>query len=94
MYASANTLTAAPLDTTLETQAILEKLFGAQAISRAESQALFSAIVHGGGMDEVALHAPTQVAELRDGKVETYALTHRNFGLESAPAFCTPGRAA
>lgn len=47
MYASVNTLTAAPLDATLEKQAILEKLFGAQAISRAKSQALFSAIVHG-----------------------------------------------
>lgn len=47
MYASVNILTAAPFDATLEKQAILEKLFGAQAISRAESQALFSAIVHG-----------------------------------------------
>lgn len=44
-----------------------------------------AAVVHGGGMDEVALHAPTQVAELRNGEVETYELTHADFGLESAP---------
>nr|NMN91646.1 anthranilate phosphoribosyltransferase [Brenneria salicis ATCC 15712 = DSM 30166]RBP61441.1 anthranilate phosphoribosyltransferase [Brenneria salicis ATCC 15712 = DSM 30166]RLM30366.1 anthranilate phosphoribosyltransferase [Brenneria salicis ATCC 15712 = DSM 30166] len=42
-----------------------------------------AAVVHGGGMDEVAIHAPTQVAELNDGKIETYQLTHRDFGLDS-----------
>lgn len=50
-----------------------------------------AAVVHGGGMDEVALHAPTQVAELRDGKVETYELIHRDFGLESAPLSALQG---
>lgn len=44
-----------------------------------------AAVVHGGGMDEVAIHAPTQVAELRDGDIETYQLTHRDFGLDSFP---------
>ncbi|MBX9444889.1 anthranilate phosphoribosyltransferase [Dickeya chrysanthemi] len=42
-----------------------------------------AAVVHGGGMDEVAIHAPTEVAELRDGKVETYQLTPDDFGLDS-----------
>ncbi|ACS85724.1 anthranilate phosphoribosyltransferase [Musicola paradisiaca Ech703] len=42
-----------------------------------------AAVVHGGGMDEVAIHAPTQVAELRDGHIENYTLTHRDFGLDS-----------
>ncbi|ACT07017.1 anthranilate phosphoribosyltransferase [Dickeya chrysanthemi Ech1591] len=42
-----------------------------------------AAVVHGGGMDEVAIHAPTEVAELRDGKVETYSLTPDDFGLDS-----------
>ncbi|AIR67987.1 Anthranilate phosphoribosyltransferase [Dickeya fangzhongdai] len=42
-----------------------------------------AAVVHGGGMDEVAIHAPTQVAELRDGQVETYQLTPHDFGLDS-----------
>lgn len=41
-----------------------------------------AAVVHGGGMDEVAIHAPTQVAELRDGNIECYQLTHQNFGLQ------------
>lgn len=41
-----------------------------------------AAVVHGGGMDEVAIHAPTQVAELRDGKIECYELTHQDFGLQ------------
>ncbi|AKJ43817.1 anthranilate phosphoribosyltransferase [Pragia fontium] len=40
-----------------------------------------AAVVHGGGMDEVAIHAPTQVAELRNGEIECYELTHRDFGL-------------
>lgn len=50
-----------------------------------------AAVVHGGGMDEVALHAPTQVAELREGKVETYELTHHDFGLDSAPLSALQG---
>ncbi len=42
-----------------------------------------AAVVHGGGMDEVAIHAPTQVAELRDGQIETYPLTPHDFGLDT-----------
>lgn len=45
-----------------------------------------AAVVHGGGMDEVALHAPTQVAELRDGIIDTYALHPADFGLQVQPA--------
>lgn len=41
-----------------------------------------AAVVHGGGMDEVAIHAPTEVAELRDGEINLYRLSHRDFGLE------------
>lgn len=37
-------------------------------------------VVHGGGMDEVALHSPTQVAELRDGEITGYQLTPEDFG--------------
>lgn len=40
-----------------------------------------AAVVHGGGMDEVAIHAPTEVAELRDGEISVYSLDHRDFGL-------------
>ncbi|OYQ81698.1 anthranilate phosphoribosyltransferase [Ignatzschineria sp. F8392] len=42
-------------------------------------------VVHGGGMDEAALHAPTKVTELRDGLIETYSLTPADFGLNEHP---------
>lgn len=47
---------------------------------------LRAAVVHGGGMDEVALHAPTQVAELCEGKIDYYTLNAADFGLSSQPA--------
>ncbi|UDG80199.1 anthranilate phosphoribosyltransferase [Candidatus Steffania adelgidicola] len=40
-----------------------------------------AAVVHSGGMDEVALHAPTQVAELREGMIDSYTLNAADFGL-------------
>ncbi|MGD8105918.1 anthranilate phosphoribosyltransferase [Pantoea sp. FN0302] len=40
-----------------------------------------AAVVHGGGMDEVAIHSATQVAELRDGDITSYQLTPDDFGL-------------
>ncbi|TGC79396.1 bifunctional glutamine amidotransferase/anthranilate phosphoribosyltransferase, partial [Salmonella enterica subsp. enterica serovar Wilhelmsburg] len=36
---------------------------------------------HSGGMEEVALHAPTIVAELHDGEIKSYQLTAEDFGL-------------
>ncbi len=44
-----------------------------------------AAVVHGGGMDEVAIHAPTQVAELNNGSIESYQLTPEDFGLNRYP---------
>jgi anthranilate phosphoribosyltransferase len=44
-----------------------------------------AAVVHGGGMDEVAIHAATLVAELKDGKITTYELTPQDFGLDNYP---------
>jgi len=44
-----------------------------------------AAVVHGGGMDEVALHSATQVAELRDGEITSYQLTPEDFGLSYHP---------
>jgi len=44
-----------------------------------------AAVVHGGGMDEVALHAPTQVAELNHGEITRYELTPEDFGLQNQP---------
>lgn len=40
-----------------------------------------AAVVHSGGMDEVSLHATTQVAELKDGTLRQYQLTADDFGL-------------
>ncbi|HEJ7878890.1 TPA: anthranilate phosphoribosyltransferase [Serratia marcescens] len=44
-----------------------------------------AAVVHGGGMDEVAIHAPTHVAELNNGEISSYQLTPQSFGLETYP---------
>lgn len=41
-------------------------------------------VVHGSGVDEVALHGPTQVAELKDGEIVEYQLTPADFGVSLA----------
>jgi anthranilate phosphoribosyltransferase len=38
-------------------------------------------IVHSNGYDEITLHSPTSVVELSDGKIESYTLTAKDFGL-------------
>lgn len=40
-----------------------------------------AAVVHSDGMDEVSLHAPTRVAELHNGKIDSYQLTASDFAL-------------
>lgn len=42
-------------------------------------------VVHGSGLDELALHGPTQVAEVDAGQVQEYTLSPEDFGLESYP---------
>ena len=42
-------------------------------------------VVFGSGLDEVALHGETQVAELIDGEIKEYTLTPADFGVESYP---------
>ncbi|AEW44529.1 anthranilate synthase component II [Serratia symbiotica str. 'Cinara cedri'] len=42
-----------------------------------------AAVVHGSGMDEVAIHNTTEVAELNCGKISHYLLTPQSFGLKS-----------
>lgn len=44
-----------------------------------------SIVVHGCGLDEVAIHGQTQVAELRDGKIDYYSLSPYDFGFEPQP---------
>jgi len=42
-------------------------------------------VVHGAGLDEIALHAPTVAAKLEDGQVTTTTLTPDGLGLTPAP---------
>ncbi len=39
-------------------------------------------VVHGSGLDEIAIHGPTQVAEIRDGQIRHYELIPADFGLK------------
>lgn len=43
----------------------------------------YSFVVHGSGLDEVALHGETQVAEIKNGKIEYFTLTPEDFGLKT-----------
>ncbi|QEH49429.1 anthranilate phosphoribosyltransferase [Aggregatibacter actinomycetemcomitans] len=42
-------------------------------------------IVHGSGLDEVAIHGITQVAEVHNGNIERYTLTPQDFGFQAKP---------
>lgn len=42
-------------------------------------------VVHGSGLDEVAIHGETHVAEIKQGKITQYTLTPADFGLETYP---------
>jgi len=42
-------------------------------------------VVHGSGLDELALHGPSQVIELQDGELTEYQLSVADFGLQTMP---------
>ncbi len=42
-------------------------------------------VVHGSGLDEIAIHGATQVAELRNGVIQHSRLTPADFGLQEYP---------
>ncbi|EOX3367646.1 anthranilate phosphoribosyltransferase [Vibrio cholerae] len=44
-----------------------------------------AAVVHGSGLDEVAIHGETQVAEIRQGELIEYTLTPEDFGVNRYP---------
>ncbi|MGR5414920.1 anthranilate phosphoribosyltransferase [Vibrio astriarenae] len=44
-----------------------------------------AAVVHGSGLDEVAIHGKTTVAEIKDGQIVEYTLTPEDFGLNEHP---------
>ncbi len=48
-------------------------------------------VVHGAGMDEIALHAPTTAAEVKNGELTEYTITPADLGLESAPVEAVAG---
>ncbi|WP_224334351.1 anthranilate phosphoribosyltransferase [Haloprofundus halobius] len=48
-------------------------------------------VVHGDGLDEIALHGETTVAEVDGDEVEEYALTPEEMGLDSAPIAAVSG---
>ncbi|MGI2259381.1 anthranilate phosphoribosyltransferase [Shewanella sp. GXUN23E] len=41
-------------------------------------------VVHGSGLDEIALHGDTSVVELNDGKLTAYTLSPADFGVQGA----------
>lgn len=41
-------------------------------------------VVHGSGLDEIAIHGQTQVCELIDGEIKQYSLSPADFGVEQA----------
>ncbi len=44
-----------------------------------------AAVVHGSGLDEVAIHGETLVAEIQDGKITEYTLSPQDFGVNQHP---------
>ncbi len=44
-----------------------------------------AAVVHGSGLDEVAIHGETTVAEIINGEIKEYTLTPTDFGLKAYP---------
>jgi anthranilate phosphoribosyltransferase len=42
-------------------------------------------VVHGGGLDEIALHAETEAVRLTDGRIERLTIAPEQAGLERAP---------
>ncbi|RUO58592.1 anthranilate phosphoribosyltransferase [Pseudidiomarina insulisalsae] len=48
-------------------------------------------VVHGSGLDEIALHGPTQVVELRDNQLHEYELTPADFGVQQSPVSALRG---
>ena len=44
-----------------------------------------AAVVHGSGLDEVAIHGETTVAEIINGEITEYTLTPADFGLDVHP---------
>jgi anthranilate phosphoribosyltransferase len=68
-----------------------EALVPAMARALAHMPVEHALVVHGAGMDEIALHDATAVAEVDGESVEEYVLTPGDLGLESAPVEAVAG---
>lgn len=55
----------------------------AETVARLNHQ--HTIVVHGSGLDEVALHGTTEVVEVRNGQIERYTLSPQDFGLDTQP---------
>lgn len=55
----------------------------AETVARLNHQ--HTIVVHGSGLDEVALHGTTEVVEVRNGQIERYTLSPQDFGLDAQP---------
>ena len=42
-------------------------------------------VVHGSGLDEIAIHGSTQVIEINDGELKPYSISPADFGLDELP---------
>src|SRR5215475_3238590 len=52
-------------------------------------------VIHGaGGLDEISLSGPTEIAEVRDGKILRYEVTPEEFGMKRAPVEAIRGGTA
>jgi len=49
-------------------------------------------VVHGAGLDEIAVHGTTQVADINEGQIREYTLTPEDFGKPILPKLLLPHR--
>jgi anthranilate phosphoribosyltransferase len=61
----------------------------ARALSQLEVERAL--VVHGAGMDEIALHDETTAAEVRGDEITEFTITPDDFGLDSAPVEAVAG---
>lgn len=66
-------------------------LVGVLARALAKMDVERALVVHGSGLDEIAIHGPTRVAEVSGSDVEEYTLTPEEIGLERAPVETVSG---
>ncbi|MDO5090817.1 MAG: anthranilate phosphoribosyltransferase [Cardiobacteriaceae bacterium] len=62
-----------------------ENLLQPYAETKARLGCEHSIVVHGSGLDEVAIHGKTQVAEMQDGHIDYYELSPADFGFSAQP---------